>query len=358
VFVLLDSYSGFTAAYERVDGGQWLDTLSRLVADGRQVGVHFVVTADRRSSIPMSMVSSIPRKLVLRLASDDEYLNAGEPAGILSHQSPPGRGIMDGIELQVGVLGGAASGDRQADEIGRLASRLAGAGLARAPTIGILPVEFRRGTLTRASSTERLVVAIGDADLQPRTVPLDQGSIIVSGPPRSGRTTALATIAQAAASQGIPLFHVHVRPTSLVHAPFWGKVGHGPVGGAELLRNLADVAARFGRRVLVAVDDLTDLVDTEADMALTELVRLGREHPVTVVAAVDNQIARRQYSGAVPDMRKDQVGILLQPDLDADGDLLGVSLPRCAQRVWPEGRGFLAHRGAAELIQVALPDPW
>ena len=60
VLVLLDSYPGFQAAHERVDGGKWLDLFARLVADGRQVGVHFVITADRRTSIPMTIASAIP----------------------------------------------------------------------------------------------------------------------------------------------------------------------------------------------------------------------------------------------------------------------------------------------------------
>jgi S-DNA-T family DNA segregation ATPase FtsK/SpoIIIE len=358
VFVLLDSYPGFASMYERIEGGQWVDSFSRLVADGRQVGVHFVLTADRRTSIPISMVSSIPRKLVLRLAGDDEYLNAGEPVGILNPESPAGRGMLDATEVQVAVLGGSASGERQAEEILALAARLRAAGVAPAPPVGVLPLEFRRSTMAVRSPAEQVAIAIGDADLEPRLLPLDQGSILVSGPPRSGRTTALATIAQAAAAHGVPLFHVHVRPTSLAHAPFWGKVGQGPAGGAELVRHLVDVAPRFGRRVLVVVDDLSELADTEVDLALADLVRLGRDQPITVVAAVDNQAARRQYAGAIPDLRKDALGILLQPDLEADGDLLGVVLPRRASRVWPEGRGFLAQRGAAELIHVALPDPW
>jgi S-DNA-T family DNA segregation ATPase FtsK/SpoIIIE len=108
--------------------------------------------------------------------------------------------------------------------------------------------------------------------------------------------------------------------------------------------------------VVVVIDDLGELADTEADTALVELLRLGREHPLTVIAAVDNTVARRQYSGAIPEMRKDGIGVLLDPDPDSDGDIVGVALPRRTRGAWPEGRGYLAERGSAELIQVALPD--
>ncbi len=358
VLVLLDSYPGFQAMHERIEGGKWLDLFGRLVADGRQVGIHFAITADRRSSVPMSVASALPRKLVLRLSTDDEYLNAGEPVGILSPRSPAGRAIFDGTEVQVAVLGGSANGERQAEEIAQLAARLRAGGVAAAPTVGILPEELRRSTLDVASTAERLIVAIGDRDLRPRGIPVDQGAVIVTGPPRSGRTTALATIAQAAAVLGLPLFHLHARPSPLAHAPFWTKVAFGAAEGADLAAKLAEVAGRFSRRTLVVVDDLAELADTEADPALSELLRVGREHPITVVAAVDNTAARRQYSGTIPEMRKDGIALLLQPDTDSDGDLVGVTLPRRTRGAWPEGRGYVAERGTAELVQVALPDPW
>jgi DNA segregation ATPase FtsK/SpoIIIE, S-DNA-T family len=358
VIVLLDSYPGFQAMHERIEGGKWLDLFARLAADGRQVGVHFVITADRRTSIPMSVVSAMPRKLVLRLTNDDEYLNAGEPVGILSPKSPPGRAIMDGAEVQVAVLGGSSNGERQAAAIGGLAGRLAAAGVAAAPAVGVLPDEFRRSALDVSSSPERLMIAIGDRDLRPRGIPLDQGSVLVTGPPRSGRTTALATIAQAAAALEIPMFHLHVRQTPLAHAPFWRKVAHGPSDGAQLVGKLVEVAGRLGRRTLVIADDLADLADSEADTALTELLRVARDLPVTVIGAVDNTAARRQYSGTIPEMRKDGIAVLLQPDTDSDGDLVGVTLPRRTRGAWPEGRGYLAERGTAELVHIALPDPW
>ena len=174
----------------------------------------------------------------------------------------------------------------------------------------------------------------------------------------SGKTTALASIAQAAAAARLPVFHVHVRPTAFGHAPFWGKVARGPEEGAALLERVAEAVPQLGKRVVIVVDDLGELVDSEADNALLELLRLGREHPVTIVASCDNTAARRQYSGTIPELRKDGRAVLLQPDTDNDGDLVGVNLPRRTRGAWPEGHGYLADRGSAELIQVALPDPW
>ena len=358
IIVLLDSYPGFQAMHERIEAGRWLDLFTRLVADGRQVGVHFVLTADRRTSVPMALVSSLPKRLVLRLSSDEEYSNAGEPTGILSAKSPPGRAIVDGQEIQIAVLGGSANGERQALAVAQLADRLRNGGMVAAPVTGVLPDELRRESLGTASTPDDLLFALGDTDLAPRALPLARGPVLVTGPPRSGKTTALATIAQAATAARLPTFHVHVRPTPLGHAPFWGKVARGAEEGAQLLGRVADAVPQLGKRVVMVVDDIGELADSEADTALLELLRLSREHPVTIVAAVDNTVARRQYSGVIPEMRKDGMALLLQPDTDNDGDVAGVVLPRRTRGSWPEGRGYLAIRGTAELVQVALPDPW
>src|SRR5690606_33076650 len=104
---------------------------------------------------------------------------------------------------------------------GRLAERLSANGVRACPPIGVLPLEVRRSALDASSTDSFLVAAIGDHDLAPRGFHLAAGHIVVAGPPRSGRTTALATIAQSAAAAGVPLFHLHVRPTPLAHAPFW-----------------------------------------------------------------------------------------------------------------------------------------
>ena len=49
--ILFDGYAGFFAAFERINLGELVDLLPRLVADSRPLGVHFVITAERRAAI-------------------------------------------------------------------------------------------------------------------------------------------------------------------------------------------------------------------------------------------------------------------------------------------------------------------
>ena len=58
-------------------------------------------------------------------------------------------------------------------------------------------------------------------------------------------------------------------------------------------------------------------------------------------------------------MRRSRLGVLLQPDVDVDGDLLGTVLPRrpAMATVAPlPGRGYLVVDGRPELVQLAAPD--
>ena len=61
----------------------------------------------------------------------------------------------------------------------------------------------------------------------------------------------------------------------------------------------------------------------------------------------------RLFGGWLTDARKAKHGLLLMPDLDLDGELFGVRLPRSANRTFPVGRGFLIQRGPVEVVHVA-----
>ncbi len=109
-------------------------------------------------------------------------------------------------------------------------------------------------------------------------------------------------------------------------------------------------AKDVGDRVVI-VDDLDRLTDDRLD-ALDRLVAAGGS--VRVVAAVDVTLARRSYGGVVDRLRRDRHALLLSPEHDLDGDLVGVRLPSSSTVAAAPGRGVLAFRGRCTPIQVAL----
>ena len=68
-------------------------------------------------------------------------------------------------------------------------------------------------------------------------------------------------------------------------------------------------------------------------------------------ARVDD--VRASYGHWLREIRKSRTGLLLQPDLSVDGDLLGVRLPRRVSTPMRAGRGFLVANGEARLVQIA-----
>ena len=76
-----------------------------------------------------------------------------------------------------------------------------------------------------------------------------------------------------------------------------------------------------------------------------------------MVAAGRSDDLRSLYSHWTRTVRKSRAGVLLQPNVDYDGELLGVTLPRRSPVAMTVGRGYLASGGAVELLQAAGPAP-
>jgi S-DNA-T family DNA segregation ATPase FtsK/SpoIIIE len=107
--------------------------------------------------------------------------------------------------------------------------------------------------------------------------------------------------------------------------------------------------------VVVMIDDAGELAQSPAEAALEAILRRGREVDVRVVVAVEAQTARTMWEGWFKEVRKEGQGLLLTPDPDQDGALLGVQLPRHRAASPPPGRGYCVDRGQIRLVQVALP---
>jgi S-DNA-T family DNA segregation ATPase FtsK/SpoIIIE len=104
--------------------------------------------------------------------------------------------------------------------------------------------------------------------------------------------------------------------------------------------------------MLVLIDDAEAIDDPGG--VLEQLTTSDRPN-LLVVAAGRNDGIRTGYSHWTRPMRRARLGVLLRPDVDLDGDILGAPLPRRAPVAMVPGRGYLVSGGEPELIQVALP---
>ena len=358
VVVLLDAYGAFTAAFERIDGGRLVDLLHRLVADGPSAGIHFVITVDRRAAVPGILSSVVTTRLVLRMGDRDDYTLLGVDAALARGATlPAGRGFVQGaIEVQVAVVSPDTSAQGQVQHLDAVfRPALAGSPL-RAPTVGSMPADVPRMTLPPPTTALRIPAGLGDDRLEPWSLDLTHGHALIAGPSRSGRSTALATIAAGLARAPVPALLVLVAPrrSPLLALDGWAAVLPDPPDGAAVDKILASFESELagGRPVVVICDDVDDLGEPVAK-ALEGLARRGRDVPLRCVVAADNRTALRTYSGVLPQVRKSKHGVLLAPDVDIDGELFGVRLRSPIEVMQVPGRGFGVGNGTAELVQVA-----
>jgi S-DNA-T family DNA segregation ATPase FtsK/SpoIIIE len=361
VVLLLDEYGGFASAYERVDPGQVLDAVPRLIAEGPGVGVQVILTVDRRGGLPMAVHGAITRRIVLPLATADEQSALGIDPRLAPGRSQ-GRAIVeDQFEAQVAVVGDHGDAASQADAIRALGADLAARHPGhRAAGISTLPSELSSSELPAPATPLRPAVAVGDAALGPVELDLADGHVLIAGPHRSGRTTSLATVAAqlTRASESAELVLLSPRRTTLTEHVHFARTATGDACQDLASTLAAEVELRRDdgteRPLVVLVDDIEELFDTPASAALERVARRGRDRDVRIVAACESRSAKT-FSGVVPELRKSRRGLLLMPDLALDGDILSVQLPHRLSITFVPGRGFLVDRGQLELVQVASP---
>lgn len=354
VVLLLDDVGSFAHQHDRPGFGSAYESLQRVLAGGRAASVHVVLSASRRGDLPAALAAHVGQRLVLRMPTEDDMRTLGLDAkATRGAKLPPGRGFTEDSEefqIAIPVRDGAPLAVSQAIE-GRGSSRDAVRG------IEVLPGSLARASLGRAESVAGLPLGLGDEELKPVEIDLGEMHFLISGPYRSGRSTALRTIAEGlrAAAPDARLLLLAPRRSPLRELDLWDGVETSAEGCAEAIGELLRAAeAGEGEEGMgyVLIDDGGELSEARTVIDLERLVRLGRDGGPRVVAAVESAAARGIGLGWVRELRREGHGLLLQPDLAADGDLLGARLPRQLSSPLVPGRGFLVRAGVAELMQV------
>lgn len=354
VLLLVDGIGVFKEQYEfgPANLSQWFTAFAQIAADGRGVGVHVVVAGDRPNSVPNSISSTIQRRIVLRLANEDEYLMLGAPRDVLSSASPPGRGILDDNEVQIAILGESSNVAVQAREMSRLSASLGRAGTARPSPVRRLPDQVRLADLP-AGSADAPVIGIDDLTLGAATFAA-RGPLLVAGPPASGRTTALATLAAAIERTAPSVRRVLLSPRrSTLSRLRWHESAEGADRVAALVSRLAsEIEAGTADRFAIMIEALPEFTGSEAEYELDKLVKLAVRDEHVVVGEGETSTWSQAYTLGAP-FKAGRRGLLLVPG-DMDGDLLlGTPLGRLRRADFPPGRGFVIVNGRAARVQLA-----
>ena len=357
VIVLIDGMTAFRQAYEVGGRFQWLDLLAGLAADGRPVGVHFIIASDQRTGLPTNLAAAVQGRLILRMSSSDDYSVFGVPGDVLTMASPPGRGLMAGQEVQVAVLGGSTDVTVQAAAVVAFADATRKAGVPEAPPIESLAEVIPLGDLP-SESGGRPVIGVASSSLEPHGFD-PKGTFIITGPSGSGRTTALAATA-AALHRFSSASELHLmtprRQSELLDLGVWAETAVGGEAATALATRLAaDIeAGRITRPVAVFVERVDDLAPAGVESALTALVKACVDNDQLVVAEGESGFFTTNY-GLQSLLKTSRSGLALHPDGNEGLSVFKANLPALNRAELPPGRGFVIEKGKFELIQIALP---
>jgi len=169
----------------------------------------------------------------------------------------------------------------------------------------------------------------------------DGEHVLVAGPARAGKSTTLAVLlAQRRAADPDAAIVVVARRGPLAREP--------PAGAHLVAPDALDQYHWPSRPLVVAVDD-ADTVDDPRGTLAGLLTR-----PDTLVLASGRPEALRSAYGSWTQLvRRSRLGVLLRPQPDLDGDLLGAVLPRRRALAPRPGHGYLVDDQGIQIVQVA-----
>lgn len=363
--VLVDEFAALLDAFPELHAA-----FADLSARGRSLGVHLVLCTQNPAAVVRdSVAANCSVRIAFRLtasasagfvgagavtggiAADGSTVTASEPAGRALAAAPPGRGLV----VTAGTARAVQVATVDDTDIAAVCERWAGAQRESGPWLPPLPARLDLGDVEPHAITASLrrqhgagpalvglpplVFGMLDDPAEQRQVPAvwepaRDGSLAVVGAPRSGTTTALAALADAARRVGAP---IAVLP-GVVHEAWEALDGliEAPLDGGLLLADdlgllLAD-AGELGPELLA-----------RWDAAVRALRRAGG----AAAAGLGSATAARSLLGARFESR------LILRCVDADDHQLAGAPRGLVDRSAPPGRGWWSDRQ----VQVLAAEP-
>ncbi|MDG4759118.1 FtsK/SpoIIIE domain-containing protein [Micromonospora sp. WMMD710] len=368
ILVLLDRFEVFDKTFADYDNGTIMAGLLTLLREGAGAGIHVVLAGDR-AMFSSRISSTSDDKLVLRLTERGDYSMVGINHRQLPDEIESGRAIRaaDGAEAQIALLGDDVSGQGQARVLAEIAeaARQRDADLPAAGRpfrIDVLPDELTLAdteALARPSDPLWTMVGVGGDELAAIGPDLTIiPSLVLAGPPRSGRSTALLTMVAGLLRKGTPVVVAAPRRSPLRELA--GLPGVLDLVASENLtsKGLAAALAERNGPAVVVLDDAELLLKCDAGSDLGEIARSGAEHGLGLIMAGTIDGLSGGFGGWHVDARRNRQGALLSPQGLGDGELIGAKLSRGQLGVGRLGRALLhLGDGTVRLVQIPRTDP-
>jgi Ni2+-binding GTPase involved in maturation of urease and hydrogenase len=316
LLVLVDDFQNFGGAFggavlgsqaPEIELGRFIATLS----DAGSCGVHYVVGADRRSSVRASMHSAIPARIVLRQGDEMGYFDFGISIARGSiPKLPAGRGFwLDDKRVQFV----SDAGDEQ-----ETTDRTAGDRAIAVATA--LPEHI---VLEAGQEFPRVVVGVCDVTHELCRHDVSRRPLLVIGPRGSGRSHALRWWM----SQANPKHVKHVQST-------------------------ADLA-KVSRGDVIVIDDADVAVNQIEDSAIFAAIREKECH---LMFSINARNSNGLGFGWLRDFARDAACLVLQPDDRHSQTALSTFFDRLPYLrpglEYPAGRGTFSAGRTSVVVQV------
>ncbi|MFC5338967.1 FtsK/SpoIIIE domain-containing protein [Leucobacter denitrificans] len=399
VLLLIDGFGAFRQATETLSGSaQPFQMLSEIMATGRSVGVHVVLSAERPGSVPVTMASSIQQQFILRLANPHNYAQVGVDSELFEN-APAGRAVLAGSneEIHIALLGERPDLAGQAEALLELAASLRDSDVRAAVEVCNAPELVPIDSLPSDVGGEP-VCGINTRTFEPVPM-LSSGLAVISGPAGSGQSTAVLSCVEGferwslAEGQAVEKVLLTFSNDGLIQRGTWDRVARGETEVNELARELVialggtppagvngmlvgpigepncegdsepartpDLASDQifplpGKRGVIVIEGSAESEGTQAFETLVALAKIARRTSVLVIFEFEQGMASGVWE-LLNALKQSRWGIALQPDENESQTPFRESLGRVKRADFPPGRGFAVTRGRVTPIHMAFP---
>ncbi len=338
IITFVDNWSALMSALQSVEYMPYLDRLQRLIADGRGIGMYFIVTGEREGVFSPTVTSAIGQTWTFRLAAAQDVGSRHRQAAGRLLSLPVGRAIdTKGSEVQ--FIFPAPLSDASTQPVFE--------GLTRAgaqPTLRLLPDSFPLSGLEGPHDLRDVPLGIDETWRQVNVNFAENPYFIIVGNPRTGKSTLANTLADGIYRTEVTTHRYLIgnRRTPLMERSDWTSTAIGTDAVQALLPEIRDAITEQSSQVLLVADDADDWADISSSLnnLLDALLKTGIDHRLLFVGVVSTSRAQRTFSSWLGAAKTQQSGFLIGGGPE-NGDIFQIRLPRPLTPNEPPGRGYL-----------------
>lgn len=362
IFIVINNFAELQTNYP-----DEVSDLTRLIRDGIKANIHMIVTTSRGPELIRSFASNIARRLVLQLASRDEYMDLVGRQVKPMHVEVPGRAYwVDGNPLEAQVA-------QPMRAVVEMVEKMNSAWKGKRPTkIETLPDCLPLAKILSKKFSGIDIIPVGQSyeNLEYLLPKPSEGSPywIVLGPQQSGKSNFIACAAKSVLQLYPNQWTVQVlslRRKTMLDLP--KEIGSVQVASTmdeiitvckklnEAVRNGEPIAE--GKKLLLLVDDLGAAYQIGKESVANELNALGLlledANDIRIIATgLFDELRMQMTSQFLKVFRQSRYGLVLSKDMN-ELDWLGAQISLEYRRMdLPIGRGFFVMRGKPILVQT------